>query len=139
MPRRLTRRNIDVLVEGIGTLAEPTWKEVVKLAKRRLRHGYSRQALSSHEEIGAALAARKQEVRRNHEIRHPQARKETRTALLARVESLDAELARLAGHNAAMEGQFAIWAYNAGVLGIPDHRLKAPLQPVQRDYSEGDA
>lgn len=139
MPRRLTRRNIDALVEGIGALAEPTWKEVVKLAKRRLRHGYSRQALSSHEEIGAALAARKQEVRRNHEIRHPQARKETRTALLARVESLDAELARLAGHNEIMEGQFAIWAYNARVLGIPDHRLKAPLQPVQRDYSEGDA
>ena len=139
MPRRLTRRNIDALVEGIGTLSEPTWKEVVKLAKRRLRHGYSRQALSSHEEIGAALAARKQEVRRNHEIRHPQARKETRTALLARVESLDAELARLAGHNEIMEGQFAIWAYNARVLGIPDHRLKAPLQPVQRDCSEGDA
>ena len=138
MPRRLTKRNIDLLVEGIGTLAEPTWKEVVKLAKRRLRHGYSRQALSSHEEIGAALAARKLEVKHNHEIRHPQARKETRTALLARVETLDAEIARLESQREAMEGQFAIWAYNARVLGIPDHRLKAPLQPVQRDYSEAD-
>ena len=138
MARRLTQRNINALVAGIGKLAEPTWKEVVKLAKRRLRHGYSRQALSSHEEIGAALAARKQEVRHNYEIRHPQARKETKTALLARIESLEAELARLAGHNEIMEGQFAIWAYNARVLGIPDRRLKAPLQPVQRDYSEAD-
>lgn len=138
MPRRLTQRNIDLLVEGIGTLAEPTWKEVVKLARRRLRHGYSRQALSSHEEIGAALAARKQEVKHNQAIRHPQARKETRTALLARVESLDAEIARLESQNKTMEAQFAIWAYNARVLGIAEHRLKAPLQPVQRDYSEAD-
>ena len=138
MPRRLTRRNIDLLVEGIGTLAEPTWKEVVKLAKRRLRHGYSRQALSSHEEIGAALAARKQEVKHTQALRHPQARKETRTALLARIESLDAEIARLESQNRTMEAQMAIWAYNALVLGIPEHRLKAPLQPVQRDYSEAD-
>ena len=138
MTRRLTKRNIDTLVDGIGTLAEPTWKEVVKLARRRLRHGYSRQALSSHEEIGAALAARKKEVKHNQEVRHPQARKETKTALLARIETLEAELARLKGHNKTMEGQFAVWAYNARVLGIPDHRLKAPLQPVQRDYSEAD-
>ena len=138
MTRRLTKRNIDTLVDGIGTLAEPTWKGVVKLARRRLRHGYSRQALSSHEEIGAALAARKKEVKHNQEVRHPQARKETKTALLARIESLEAELARLKGHNKTMEGQFAVWAYNARVLGIPDHRLKAPLQPVQRDYSEAD-
>ena len=138
MTRRLTKRNIDTLVAGIGTLAEPTWKEVVKLARRRLRHGYSRQALSSHEEIGAALAARKKEVKHNQEVRHPQARKETKTALLTRIESLEAQLARLKGHNKTMEGQFAVWAYNARVLGIPDHRLKAPLQPVQRDYSEAD-
>lgn len=138
MARRLTKRNINTLVAGIGTLAEPTWKQVVKLAKRRLRHGYSRQTLSSHEEISAALAARKVEVRQSHKVRHPQAIKETRTALLARIDSLETEVARLAAHNETMEGQFAIWAYNAGVLGIPDHRLKAPLQPVQRDYSEAD-
>ena len=136
MPRRLTKRNIDDLVASIGTLPEPTWKEVVKLAKRQLRHAYSRQALSSHPRITVALAARKEAVKQDHEIRHPQARKETKAALLGRIESLEAEVARLTSHNKTMEGQFAIWAYNARVLGIPDQRLKASLQPVQRDYSE---
>ena len=138
MPRRLTRRNIDALVEGIGTLAEPTWKEVVKLAKTAPPSRLLPPGPVQPRRDRRCARSPEQEVRHNQAIRHPQARKETRTALLARIESLETELARLAGHNAAMEGQFAIWAYNARVLGIPDHRLKAPLQPVQRDYSEAD-
>ena len=50
---------------------------------------------------------------------------------------VEAEIARLKAENEALMTQFAIWAYNSHVLGIPDHRLDAPLQPVNRDYSEG--
>ena len=64
---------------------------------------------------------------------------DTEAALLERIDSLEADLSRLRAENEAMMTRFAVWAYNTHVLGIPDHRLDAPLQPVDRDYSERGA
>ena len=55
-----------------------------------------------------------------------------KAALLERIDSLEAQFARLKADNEAMTTRFAIWAYNTHVLGIPDHRLDAPLQAVNR-------
>ena len=59
--------------------------------------------------------------------------------LLNRIDALEAELARLRAENESMMARFVIWAHNTHVLGIPDHRLEAPLQPVDRDYTDSDA
>ena len=138
VPRHLTKRDIEVLVTGIDTLAVPTWKEVVKLAKRRLRHAYSRQALSSHARIRIALATRKTEVQRQRS-QASTPKPDANTLLLDRIASQDALIARLNAENAAMMTRFAVWTYNAHVLGIPDHRLDAPIRPVDRNHSEDGA
>ena len=136
MPRHLTEDDIEVLASTIDTLAVATWDAVVKLAKERLGHAYSRQALSKHARIRIALAARKEQIKRGRSGRRPRPKTDTEAAFLERIDSLEAEVARLKADNDAMMTQFAIWAYNTHVLGIPDHRLDAPLQPVNRDYSE---
>ena len=137
MPRHLTEDDIDVLVRTIGTVAVASWDMVVKLARERLGHAYSRQALSRHPRVATALAARKEQLKRERPGRRPRPKTDTEAALLERIDSVEAEMARLKAENEAMMTQYAIWAYNSHVLGIPDHRLEAPLQPVDRDYSEG--
>lgn len=137
MPRHLTDDDIEVLVRVIGTLAVASWDAVVRLARQRLGHAYSRQALSKHPRITAALAARKEQLKHERPGRQPRPKTDTEAALLDRIDSLEAEIGRLKADNDAMMTQFAIWAYNTHVLGIPDHRLDTPLQPVNRDYSEG--
>ena len=139
MARRLTETNVDMLARTIGTLEVATWGAVVRLARQRLGHAYSRQALSRHARIRTALAARKEQLRGSGARRRPRPKTETEAALLARIDALEADLSRLRAENEAMMARFAIWAYNTHVLGIPDHRLDAPLQPVDRDYSERDA
>ena len=59
MPRHLTEDDIDVLVRTIGTLAVASWDTVVKLARQRLGHAYSRQALSKHARVRTALCSPK--------------------------------------------------------------------------------
>ncbi len=139
MARHLSETHIETLARAIGTLEVATWDAVVRLARQRLGHAYSRQALSRHERIRTALAARKQQLRDRHVGRRPRPKTDTEAALLARIDSLEADLSRLRAENESMMTRFAIWAYNTHVLGIPDHRLDAPLQPVDRDYSERDA
>ena len=138
MARHLTETNIDMLTRTIGTLEVATWDAVVRLARQRLGHAYSRQALSGHARIRIALAARKEQLGRRGARRRPKPKTDTEAALLKRLDSLEADLARLRAENESMMTQFAIWAHNTHVLGIPDHRLEAPLQPVDRDYSERD-
>ena len=137
MPRHLTDDDIEVLVRVIGTLAVASWDAVVRLTRQRLGHAYSRQALSKHPRITTALAARKEQLKHERPGRLPRPKTDTEAALLERIDSLEAEVGRLKTDNEAMMTQFAIWAYNTHVLGIPDHRLDTPLQPVNRDYSEG--
>ena len=137
MPRHLTDDDIEVLVRTIDALSVATWDAVVKLARHRLGHAYSRQTLSRHPRIRTALAARKEQLKRERPGRRPRPKTDTEAALLERIDSLEAELARFKADNDALMTQFAIWAYNTHVLGIPDDRLEAPLQPVNRDYSEG--
>ena len=139
MARHLSETRIETLARAIGTLEVATWDAVVRLARQRLGHAYSRQALSRHERIRTALAARKEQLRDRHVGRRPRPKTDTEAALLARIDSLEADLSRLRAENESMMTRFAIWAYNTHVLGIPDHRLDAPLQPVDRDYSERDA
>ena len=139
MARHLSETRIETLARAIGTLEVATWDAVVRLARQRLGHAYSRQALSRHERITTALAARKEQLRGRHAGRRARPKTDTEAALLARIDSLEADLSRLRAENEAMMTRFAIWAYNTHVLGIPDHRLDAPLQPVDRDYSERDA
>ena len=136
MPRHLTDDDIEVLVRVIGTLAVASWDAVVRLARHRLGHAYSRQALSKHPRIRTALSARKEQLKRERPGRRPRPKTDTEAALLERIDALEAEVARLKADNEAMMAQFAIWAYNTHVLGIPDHRLDAPLQTVDRNYSE---
>ena len=137
MPRHLTDDDIEVLVRTIDTIALATWEAVVKLASQRLGHAYSRQTLSRHPRIRTALATRKEQLKRERPGRRPRPKTDTEAALLERIDALEAEVARLKADNEAIMAQFAIWAYNTHVLGIADHRLDAPLQPVNRDYSEG--
>ena len=139
MARHLTETRIEMLARAIGTLEVATWDAVVRLARQRLGHAYSRQALSRHERIGTALAARKEQLRGSGGGRRPRPKTDTEAALLARIDSLEADLSRLRAENESIMTRFAIWAYNTHVLGIPDHRLDAPLQPVDRDCSERDA
>ena len=136
MPRHLTEDDIEVLASTIDTLAVATWDAVVKLARQRLGHAYSRQALSRHPRLRIALTVRKEQLKHKQTPRRPRPKTDTEAAFLERIDSLEAEVARLKADNDAMMTQFAIWAYNTHVLGIPDHRLDAPLQPVNRDYSE---
>ena len=138
MARHLTENNIEMLTRTIGTLEMATWDAVVRLARQRLGHAYSRQALSRHARIRIALAARKEQLRRSGARWRPIPKTDTEAALLHRIDSLEADLSRLRAENEAMTTQFAIWAHNTHVLGIPDHRLDTPLQPVDRDYSERD-
>ena len=139
MARHLSETHIETLARAIGTLEVATWDAVVRLARQRLGHAYSRQALFRHERIRTAFAARKEQLRGRHAGRRPRPKTDTEAALLARIDSLEADLSRLRAENESMMTRFAIWAYNTHVLGVPDHRLDAPLQPVDRDYSERDA
>lgn len=139
MPRHLSEKDIDTLVSTIGTLTVPTWNAVVRLARQRLGHAYSRQSLSRHSRISVALAARREQLKRERPGRRPRPATETEATLFHRIDYLEAELARLKTDNEAMMAQFAIWSYNTHVLGIPDQRLDAPLQPVNRNYSEDGA
>ena len=63
MARHLSETRIETLARAIGTLEVATWDAVVRLARQRLGHAYSRQALSRHERIRTALAARKEQLR----------------------------------------------------------------------------
>ena len=137
MPRHLTEDDIEILVRTIDALSVATWNTVVKLARDRLGHAYSRQTLSKHPRIKTALATRKKQLKRERPGRRPRPKTDTEAALLERIDALEAEVARLKADNDAMMSQFAIWAYNTHVLGIPDDHLEAPLQPINRDYSEG--
>ena len=139
MARHLTETHIEILASTIGTLEVATWDAVVRLARQRLGHAYSRQALSRHERIRTALTARKEQLRGRGAGRRLRPKTDTEAALLERIDSLEADLSRLRAENEAMMTRFAVWAHNTHVLGIPDHRLDAPLQPVDRDYSERHA
>ena len=137
MPRHLIEDDIEILVRTIDALSVATWDAVVKLARQRLGHAYSRQTLSRYPRIRTALTARKEQLKRERPGRRPGPKTDTEAAFLERIDALEAEIARLKADNDALMTQFAIWAYNTHVLGVPDHRLDAPLQPVNRDYSEG--
>ena len=139
MPRHLTEDDIEVLARTIDSLELATWDAVVTLARQRLGHAYSRQALSKHPRIKIALAARKDRLKHERPGRRPRPKTDTEAAFLERIDALEAMVSRLKADNDAMMAQFAIWAYNTHVLGIPDHRLDAPLQTVNRDYSEDSA
>ena len=136
MPRHLSEADIDLLATTIDTLDVANWNAVVTLAKKRLGHAYTRQALSNYPRIKMALEARKEHLKNEQPGRQRQPKTDTEAALLNRIASLDAQIARLTVENEALMTQLAIWAYNTHLLGIPDHRLNAPLQPVDRSYSE---
>ncbi|MYA42706.1 MAG: hypothetical protein F4Z31_13265 [Gemmatimonadetes bacterium] len=138
MARHLTQAHIEMLARTVGTLEVATWNAVMELARQRLGHAYSRQALARHEPIRTALAARREQLGRKVTPRRPKPKTHGEAVLLNRIDGLEAELARLRAENESMMARFVIWAHNAHVLGIPDHRLDAPLQPVDRDYTEPD-
>lgn len=139
MARHLTEAQIDLLARTVGTLEVATWNAVVDLARQRLGHAYSRQALARHERIRTALAARREQLGRKVTRRRPKPKTHAEAVLLNRIDALEAELARLRAENESMMAQYVIWAHNTHVLGIPDHRLDAPLQAVDRDYTDSDA
>ena len=138
MARHLTETNIEMLARTIGTLEVATWNAVAGLARQRLGHAYSRQALARHPRIRTALAARREQLSRKVTPRRPKPKTHGEAVLLNRIDALEAELARLQAENESMMAQFVVWAHNTHVLGIPDHRLDAPLQPVDRAYTEPD-
>ncbi len=55
MARHLSETRIETLARAIATLEVATWDAVVRLARQRLGHAYSRQALSRHERIIPAV------------------------------------------------------------------------------------
>ena len=138
MARHLTKPHIAILARTIGTLEVATWNAVMDLARQRLGHAYSRQALARHEPIRTALAARREQLSRKVTRKRPKPKTHGEAVLLNRIDGLEAELARLRAENESMMARFVIWTHNSHVLGIPDHRLDAPLQPVDRDYTEPD-
>lgn len=138
MARHLTQTNIEMLARTIGTLEVATWNAVMDLARQRLGHAYSRQALARHAPIRTALAARREQLSRKVTRKRPKPKTHGEAVLLNRIDALEAELARLRAENESMMARFVIWTHNSHVLGIPDHRLDAALQPVDRDYTEPD-
>ena len=138
MARHLTQANIELLARTIATLEVATWNAVMDLARQRFGHAYSRQTLARHEPIRTALAARREQLSQKVTPKRPKPKTHGEAVLLNRIDGLEAELARLRAENESMMARFVIWAHNAHVLGIPDHRLDAPLQPVDRDYTEPD-
>ena len=80
MPRHLTEDDIEVLVRTIDALAVATWDAVVKLARQRLGHAYSRQTLSRHPRIRTALTARKEQLKRKQPPRRPRPKTDTEAA-----------------------------------------------------------
>ena len=86
MPRHLTEDDIDVLVRAIGTLAVASWDTVVKLARQQLGHAYSRQALSKHPRVRTALAARKEQLKRERPGRRPRPKTDTASTHQSRLQ-----------------------------------------------------
>ena len=137
-PGHLTENNIEMLTRTIGTLEMATWDAVVRLARQRLGHAYSRQAAvpacadkdRTRSPQGAAQTQRSTAAPKTQDG-HP--KRPSPPHRLPGSGPLPAS-----GRERGDDDPFAIWAHNTHVLGIPDHRLDTPLQPVDRDYSERD-
>jgi hypothetical protein len=136
MGKHLTEMDIARIVEAIDTLDDVTWANVIAVVKRRLGREYTRQALSSHARVKIAFDARKRAAREVVAAGGVIPRTDVERLLLDKVEALQRQVARLEAENAAAMRQFAVWAYNAHALDIPERELDRPLPPSGRKSTE---
>jgi hypothetical protein len=94
---------------------------------------YTRQELNSHEHerVRTAFAVRKGLMRDNPSL--PPGSSPAMRALQERIARLEGERLRLVVENDRLLGQFAVWAYNASILGLTKETLNKPLPRTDRD------
>lgn len=133
--RKKTRRKIDVeAAERVCALIRSwpssplTWEVLVEVVAQRERGGWTRQALSSHEDISSAYRARKDDLRKG-----PKADRDPELVILMRkVEEKEFVIKKLEEKLAHYEERQITMMRNAVVRGITMEELERPLPPIDR-------
>jgi hypothetical protein len=106
-----------------------SWNLLIDAVYSRLHSKYTRQALHKHQRIKIAFEIRKRNL--TAEDKHFRGSLQIQKAL-ERISRLEAENQRLQGENDRLLEQFARWAFNAYVRGIPENELNRPLPEIDR-------
>lgn len=125
----------DLVIEVIEHLLDTwegklTWDLLIAAIKASIATQYTRQALANHERIAHAFSDRQKALRNREESPlpgNPQV-----AALMKKIETLEAENARLQLECQRHRAMFIRWVSNAQKKNLTAEELNAELPPAQR-------
>ena len=132
MPKHLTSELVDQIVEIIDNWSgKMTWPLIVAAVDRNIGWKYTRQTLAKNDSIKDAYLIKKEQLSGEEYAPIYYTPREMKKAL-DRLERLEAENKILKRRVKAQAAQLMRWAYNAGIEGITEGKLNAPLPSVDR-------
>jgi len=132
MPKHLTPELVEQVVEIINDWSgKLTWPLIVAAVERNLGWKYTRQTLAKNDDIKDAFLVKKEQLSGEGYAPAYYTPREMKKAL-DRLDRLEAENKILKRRVKAQAAQLMQWAYNAGIEGITEDKLNAPLPSVDR-------
>jgi len=132
MPKHLTPELIEQIVEIInGWSGKLTWPLIVAAVERNLGWKYTRQTLAKNDDIKDAFLIKKEQLSGDGFEPTYYTPREMKKAL-DQLDRLKAENRVLKRKVKAQAAQRMQWAYNAGIEGLTEDKLNAPLPSVDR-------
>lgn len=129
MNRRMTDKDLKIILEAIDYLEDATWSELLStLSKRGIN--FSRQSLSAKKEIKTALKLRKEAIRSALEsLGVPSI---TKSQSISQIAKMAKEIEVLRKQNSQLYELMLIWQHNAELHGLTDEQLNKPLPRINR-------
>ncbi|HWR14597.1 MAG TPA: hypothetical protein VN577_07195 [Terriglobales bacterium] len=128
--KNLTSEDVETIVGLLDGWTGPlTWNLLIDAVYGWLHCKYTRQALHKHERIRIAFDVRKKNLKPGDQPVRGSVQLQKATERISR---LEAENQRLHAENSTLLEQFARWAFNAYVRGIPQNELDRPLPEIDR-------
>jgi hypothetical protein len=136
MSRHLSVSDIEAILGMVDCIDGcVTWQRLIDEIELRLGRRYTKQGLSKHGPIKAALKIRREASHADAGERPVRTSPELDLAE-QKISKQEARISRLAAENDRLIERFIRWAYNASKHGLSEAQLDAPLLSVNRGQSD---
>lgn len=131
MAKHLTDHDIErivLLIDAWDRDVKFTWEKLCAKSLSRLGIETTRQTLQRFTRVKDAYEQLKKSLKHGGSKEKPKTVPSLKIAA-RRIETLEAENARLKRENENLLAQFVVWQYNAYAHGVPINKLNIPLPP----------